>query len=173
MPPPSNEGEAWFAEREPVGVEQRTQVRQVLYEGRSAYQNIRVLDTVPFGRALVLDTALQTTETDEFIYHGYTELYLAGKWVKATPAFNLALCEKFGVKALEFDGREDSIFHPFDVAGNKHMEYLRDHGQFADFSLEKMVRAFKEGYPHLFGEDGPGWPIKGDFEREAVTDSYQ
>ncbi len=69
MPPPSNEGEAWFAEREPIGVEQRTQVREVLYEGRSTYQNIRVLDTVPFGRALVLDNALQTTETDEFIYH--------------------------------------------------------------------------------------------------------
>jgi spermidine synthase len=69
LPLPSNEGEAWFGEREPVGVEQRIQVRQVLYEGRSAYQRIRVLDTVPFGRALVLDTALQTTETDEFIYH--------------------------------------------------------------------------------------------------------
>lgn len=69
MPPPSNEGEAWFGEREPVGVEQRIQVRQVLYEGRSEYQSIRVLDTVPFGRALVLDTALQTTQTDEFIYH--------------------------------------------------------------------------------------------------------
>jgi len=69
LAPPSNEGEAWFGEREPVGIEQRIQVRQVLYEGRSAYQRIRVLDTVPFGRALVLDTALQTTETDEFIYH--------------------------------------------------------------------------------------------------------
>ena len=69
MPPPSNEGEAWFGEREPVGIEQRIQVRQVLYEGRSEYQRIRVLDTVPFGRALILDTALQTTETDEFIYH--------------------------------------------------------------------------------------------------------
>jgi len=69
LPLVSNSSEHWFGERERVGLEQRIQVRGVLYEGRSDYQNIRVLDTVPFGRALILDTALQTTETDEFIYH--------------------------------------------------------------------------------------------------------
>ena len=47
--------------------------------------------------------------TDLFVFHGYTELYLDGKWVKATPAFNLSLCTKFRVKPLEFDGRADSI----------------------------------------------------------------
>jgi transglutaminase-like putative cysteine protease len=52
---------------------------------------------------------------NEFIYHGFAELMLEGRWVKATPAFNLALCEKFRVKPLEFDGRSDSIFHPFDA----------------------------------------------------------
>lgn len=69
MPPASDSSEQWFGERERVGLEQRIQVRGVLYEGRSDYQSIRVLDTVPFGRALILDSALQTTETDEFIYH--------------------------------------------------------------------------------------------------------
>jgi len=69
LPPASSSSEQWFGERERVGLEQRIQVRRVLYEGRSDYQSIRVLDTVPFGRALILDTALQTTEMDEFIYH--------------------------------------------------------------------------------------------------------
>ena len=69
MPPASDSSEQWFGERERVGLEQRIQVWGVLYEGRSDYQSIRVLDTVPFGRALILDKALQTTETDEFIYH--------------------------------------------------------------------------------------------------------
>jgi spermidine synthase len=69
LPLASSSGEQWFGERERVGLEQRIQVRGVLYEGRSDYQSIRVLDTVPFGRALILDGALQTTETDEFIYH--------------------------------------------------------------------------------------------------------
>jgi len=69
LPLVSSSGEQWFGERERVGLEQRIQVRGVLYEGRSDYQSIRVLDTVPFGRALILDGVLQTTETDEFIYH--------------------------------------------------------------------------------------------------------
>jgi transglutaminase-like putative cysteine protease len=114
---------------------------------------------------------IELMRTDEFIYHGYTELYLAGRWVKATPAFNLSLCERFNVQPLEFDGGHDSIFHPFDRLGNKHMEYLRDHGQFANLPFDRMVRAFQEGYPHLFGPDGPGWPSKGDFEREAAQSS--
>jgi spermidine synthase len=69
LPPASNSSEEWFGERERVGLEQRIQVRGVLYQGRSDYQSIRVLDTVPFGRALILDGVLQTTEMDEFIYH--------------------------------------------------------------------------------------------------------
>lgn len=110
---------------------------------------------------------LEILKTDVFVYHGYTELYLGGHWVKATPAFNLSLCQKFGVLPLEFDGRHDSIFHPFDVQGQRHMEYLTDHGHFADLPFEQMMRAFTEGYPHLFGSGGSGWP-RGDFEREAV-----
>ena len=35
---------------------------------------------------------LEYIGSDLFVYHGYTELFLEGKWVKATPAFNLALC---------------------------------------------------------------------------------
>ena len=42
----------------------------------------------------------QKMGTDLFVFHGYTEFLLEGKWVKATPAFNLALCEKFRVKPL-------------------------------------------------------------------------
>src|SRR2546425_6738101 len=64
--------------------------------------------------------------SDLFVYHGYADLSLEGRWVKATPAFNLALCTRFRVKPLEFDGRSDSIFHPFDADNRRHMEYLRD-----------------------------------------------
>jgi transglutaminase-like putative cysteine protease len=120
---------------------------------------------------LATERLIALMRTDEFIYHGYTELYLNGKWVKATPAFNLSLCQKFDVKPLEFNGTEDSIFHPFDISGNMHMEYIRDHGQFADFPLEKMIQAFEEGYPHLFKDGGPGWPAKGNFEREKIVNS--
>ncbi len=85
--------------------------------------------------------------SDLFIYHGYTELLLEGRWVKATPAFNLVLCERFKVKPLEFDGREDSIFHPFDTDGRRHMEYVHDRGTFADVPAEQIKRDFKDYYP--------------------------
>jgi transglutaminase-like putative cysteine protease len=88
--------------------------------------------------------------TDLFVYHGYTELYLDGKWVKATPAFNLSLCTKFRVKPLEFDGRTDSIFHPFDEDNRRHMEYLRERGAFADVPVEDIKRVFGETYPQFY-----------------------
>ena len=91
---------------------------------------------------------------DEFIYHGFAELMLEGRWVKATPAFNLALCEKFRVKPLEFDGRNDSIFHPFDADERRHMEYLRDRGSFADVPVAKIREAFREYYPRLYALRG-------------------
>jgi transglutaminase-like putative cysteine protease len=92
----------------------------------------------------------ETMGSDLFVYHGYTDLYLEGKWVKATPAFNLALCERFRVKPLEFDGRADSIFHPFDKDDRRHMEYLRDRGTFADVPVDTIQQAFREAYPKFY-----------------------
>ncbi len=88
--------------------------------------------------------------TDIFIYHGYTELFLNNKWVKATPAFNLELCNNFNVKPLEFDGTKDSIFHPLDKSGNKHMEYIKDHGAFADLPWSIILYESKKIYPAYF-----------------------
>jgi transglutaminase-like putative cysteine protease len=87
--------------------------------------------------------------TDVFVYHGYAELHLRGRWVKATPAFDRTLCERFGVRALEFDGTEDSLFHPHDRAGRRHMEYLRDRGPALDVPVADIVAAFTSAYPAL------------------------
>jgi len=92
--------------------------------------------------------------SDLFVYHGFTEVELEGKWVKATPAFNLELCKRFRVKPLEFDGREDSIFHPFDEEDRRHMEYLRMRGSYADVPAEEITRVFRETYPVLYGMKG-------------------
>jgi len=96
----------------------------------------------------------QRMKTNVFYWHGYTALYLDDRWVKATPAFNIELCEKFGLKPLEFNGRDDSIYHAFDQAGNRHMEYLHDRGQFLEPPIEAMRRTFDEYYP--------GWPDTSD-----------
>ena len=93
--------------------------------------------------------------SDVFIYHGFAELFLEGKWVKATPVFNKELCQRFRVKPLEFDGKEDSIFHPFDADDRRHMEYVKDHGTFADVPAKRIQLEFRSYYPNTFalGED--------------------
>jgi len=81
-----------------------------------------------------------------FVYHGFVEFYLAGKWVKATPAFNRELCDKHKVAPLEFNGREDSLFHPFNQENRKYMEYVKYHGTHADIPVNTIVAAWKETY---------------------------
>lgn len=108
---------------------------------------------------------LELLRSEVFAMHGYTELYLEGRWVKATPAFNLALCRVFKVAPLEFDGREDSVFHPFNEAGERYMEYLADHGQFADVPEQLFFDHLARCYPHLFAADAP--TLIGDMQAEA------
>jgi transglutaminase-like putative cysteine protease len=102
---------------------------------------------------------------DLFVYHGFAELHLEGRWLKATPAFDQGLCERFGVRPLEFDGREDALFHPFDALGRRHMEYVRYHGTFADFPHQEMAAAMRAAYPQFFGTEPT--PASGDFAQEA------
>lgn len=88
--------------------------------------------------------------TNVYLWHSYTELLLRGKWVKATPAFNRELCERFGVHALEFDGRNDSLFQEHDRSGRRHMEYLRERGVFADVPFETIAADFRREFPSWF-----------------------
>jgi spermidine synthase len=60
--------ELWFSET--LGsIQGGWKVKQVLYHKPSRYQDVAVLDTEHFGRMLVLDGAVMTTEGDEFVYH--------------------------------------------------------------------------------------------------------
>ncbi len=113
----------------------------------------------------------ETMQTDIFVFHGYTEFFINGKWVKATCAFNQSLCEKFNTKPLEFDGLNDSLLHPYDMEGKKHMEYIDDHGAFDDFPYDQMLEEFIKYYPHWFSAFKDGTvTINGDFEEERVQD---
>jgi transglutaminase-like putative cysteine protease len=78
--------------------------------------------------------------TDEPVFHGFCELHLEGRWVKATPAFNRTLLEKLGKAVTDFDGRTD---HAIDL------EVLRERGSCADVPVEEIVATFAEVYPGL------------------------
>jgi transglutaminase-like putative cysteine protease len=105
---------------------------------------------------------------DLFIYHGYVEMYLEGRWVKSTPAFNKELCDKVGIKALEFNGRDDAMLHPYDIEGRQHMEYVHDHGTFADHPFERVRDAFRDMYGDL---DEMLSRFNGDFAAEVEMES--
>jgi transglutaminase-like putative cysteine protease len=107
-------------------------------------------------------------QTDIFAFHGYSELYLEQKWVKATPAFNSSLCERFDVEPLAFDGRNDSLLQQHDRKGGRYMEYVRDHGQFADLPLKRMLAAFQEHYPALMAQEG--YHVGETFEDDAAKE---
>jgi transglutaminase-like putative cysteine protease len=102
---------------------------------------------------------------DTFCWHSYTELNVDGKWVKCTPAFDSALCERAKIKPLDFDGVNDSLFHPFDQAGRRHMEYLKDRGAFADVPFAAIVADFKTLYPKLRAAS----PTAASFRDEVTT----
>ncbi len=106
-------------------------------------------------------------QTDLFIWHGYTELWLDDRWVKATPAFNVELCERFGLHPLDWDGREDSLYHPFDTSGRRHMEYVHQRGSFDDVPLEIMVEDFTRTYPAWLGPETQQASFEVDVAREA------
>ena len=87
--------------------------------------------------------------TDEITPHGMVDVFLDGKWLKISPAFNKELCAKCNVATLNFDGENDSIFHEFDNSGNKFMDYIDDYGSFEDVPVEFILNNFKENYPEI------------------------
>jgi transglutaminase-like putative cysteine protease len=107
----------------------------------------------------------QKMQTDLFIWHGYVEMWLEGAWRKCTPAFNLSLCERFGLLPLDWDGRSDSLYHPYDRAGNRHMEYVHLRGTFDDLPLAQIVADFEATYP------GWGTMARADFDADVARES--
>jgi len=89
---------------------------------------------------------IQFLGTDLFISHGFVEFHLEGKWVKATPAFNRELCLKHRVSPLEFNGREDSLFQPYNLEHQKFMEYVSLEGTFADIPVAHILSGWKKAY---------------------------
>lgn len=87
---------------------------------------------------------------DVFRFHALNSVYLAGKWVRATPVFNKMLCRLYKITPLEFDGTADSMYHPYDRDGNRYMTFLKEHGEYDDFPYELVVNGIRAAHPKLF-----------------------
>lgn len=133
-------------------------VRSLGIPSRLAYGNVK--------NHLATNELEATLKTDVLVFHGYAEVFLEEKWVKATPVFNVELCEKLGVTPLDFDGINDAVFQESDKKGNPFMEYTADHGTFTDVPLEQITLGMKKHYPHLFRTKS--YPSKFVFEFDEV-----
>lgn len=145
-----------------VNLQREAYRASMVLQGTTAYCVPKAIVLAAAGRAVGLPTRLGYADvrnhlatprlleqlgTDVFAFHGFTEIFLNDRWLKVTPTFNTKLCKRFGVLPLEFDGSSDALFQPFDEAGRRHMEYIRDRGTYADFPFEEMLRVYAETYP--------------------------
>jgi transglutaminase-like putative cysteine protease len=95
---------------------------------------------------LVSSRLLEVMGTNLFSYHGYTELYIREKWFKATPAFDLKVCQEHRIIPVEFDGRHHALFHSHNLDGKLHIEYVEDHGHRIDVPVEEILAAWMQHY---------------------------
>jgi len=127
--------------------------RAVNVPSRLGFANIRSL--------LVPKKLVEFQGTDVLLYHGFAELFLNGRWVKATPSFDMRMCHEYGIVPVEFDGENDAMLHPRGVDGKPHIEYLHHHGSFGDLPMsqimsdwiqtygQKYIDSWKMGFPEL------------------------
>jgi len=84
---------------------------------------------------------LEKRGTNFFAYHGYTDLYLEGSWVKATPTFDRVCCRNAGLRPVEFDGEHDAMLPSETLDGRRHIEYVEDRGLFEDVPFDEIMAA--------------------------------
>jgi transglutaminase-like putative cysteine protease len=84
--------------------------------------------------------------TDVFAWHGYTQLFVGGRWVSVSPTFDRAACERAGVAPLEFDGKHDALLQSFDGSGAT-MSYVKRHGTFHDVPARFLAAEMPRLYP--------------------------
>ncbi len=89
--------------------------------------------------------------TDIFAWHGYSQLFVGGRWVSVSPTFDPDACRRAGVPPLDFDGQHDALLQSFDGTGAT-MRYLRWHGLFHDvpaqFLAVEMPRLYSFARDH-------------------------
>jgi spermidine synthase len=59
----------WLSEKVSENLVFQHRLEEVLYEGKTRYQSVRIVRTRSLGLCLVLDGKIQSSERDEYIYH--------------------------------------------------------------------------------------------------------
>ncbi len=71
----------WFTEILHADLAQQLKIDELLFEGRTEFQDAKIFANAHLGKVLVLDNVVQTTLGDEFVYHemmAHTPLFAHG-----------------------------------------------------------------------------------------------
>ena len=95
--------------------------------------------------------------TNVFPRHGYDQFFLDGEWISAAATFDRQLCEKNGLKTVEFDGMSDATLPLEDASGNPYIDYVELFGHEADLPLDWIVAEVSK----MWGPDKRPWLERG------------
>lgn len=95
---------------------------------------------------LLPEKALAKLGTNILPFHGYTELFLDGKWVRATAAWDITMSDRPHSYRVEFDGKTDAMLPHYNREGKLHVEYLADLGHFDEVPLETLWQTLRTTY---------------------------
>ena len=81
---------------------------------------------------------LEKRGSNLFPFHGLADLNIDGRWVRATPTYDIEYCKKAGVEPGAFDGKNDALLPPHTLDGRLNVEYIEDRGFFEDLPLDEI-----------------------------------
>jgi len=70
--------------------------------------------------------------------HGFAELYLEERWIKANTSFDIGTCKDF-IVPVEFDGKKDALFNSHTKDGRLHIEYVLFRDSYNDVPVKKII----------------------------------
>lgn len=89
-----------------------------------------------------------------FIFHGFVELFLDGRWVEANCAFDKELCLRKNFPAVDFDGKRDGLFAATNKDGKPFVEYIKDRSVYNDAPHQEVMETWAAEYPGRYDNDG-------------------
>lgn len=89
-----------------------------------------------------------------FIFHGFVELFLNGRWVEANCAFDKELCIRKNFPWVDFDGVKDGLFASTNNDGEPFVEYIKDRGVYNDAPHQEIMDTWALEYPGRYEKSG-------------------
>ena len=104
-----------------------------------------------------------------FPFHGFAELFIDGRWVHASPAYDLATCRRKRFVPVDFDGVNDAKDSRYTEDGEPHIEHIEYHGPYEDFPWDEIQSYYKGWAARL----GIAWDeLKGAGEQVRQSKSW-